>query len=526
MFRPAPRRGDRRAAALATLVVACLPCACDDGSRPQEQASGVPEQNRREDFLWADRLALAPAIAKPQPVTPDAAWSARITAATWDELDALERAWPRNDAPARAALEAALRPPSSPMVRAIAATLLGALRDPAAAEALCVAIADPDPIVHVAAIRSLAVLRVPWTMPRLIKTFGRYVMHPTLIARVEAAAALLRFQNVSGVPLCLRVLKEHTRFEDNTAREWPRSSRIAFEKEVALAAIVSLTGDSFGYAADAPSPVQEAALLQFDAWWAANRDRLVREQPRFDDPALLAKIDELVQGLDVYQVSTSDDARFLLERLGPRMLDAYVRRLDDPSVYVRAHLLDVIAVLAADAEPPSADARAGLERALSDDSPAVRTQAVRAFGGFRRAELLEPVARGLKDPDASVRVAATRALGDTGLAEARTLLEPVAQRSQHDEQWASAVLSLIRLGARERVTDLLQMLETEDVVDQSAALEALGVLGAPIGSFPLGATPEQRAAAKASLEAWCAQNLGATLPTPAERADEARSNVK
>ncbi|MBL8769607.1 MAG: hypothetical protein JNL94_19710 [Planctomycetes bacterium] len=76
------------------------------------------------------------------------------------------------------------------------------------------------------------------------------------------------------------------------------------------------------------------------------------------------------------------------------------------------------------------------------------------------------------------------------------------------------------------MTDLLQMLETEDVVDQSAALEALGVLGAPIGSFPLGATPEQRAAAKASLEAWCAQNLGATLPAPAERADEARSNVK
>ncbi len=520
LSRRAPRRGDwRAAAAVATWIVATAFVSCDDGEHPDVSTATPPEQNRREDFLWGDRLAVVPAIAKPASAQPNATWSAKINTATWNDLEQLEREWPRGDASARAALEAALKPPAAPMTRALAATLLGALLDPAAAGPLCLAIDDPDPIVHVAAIRALGALRAPWTIPRLIKTFGRYVMHPTLIARVESAAALLRFQNVSGVPLCLRVLKEHTKYEDNVAREWPRSSRIAFEKEVALAALVSLTGDSFGYAADAPLPAQEAAIERFDAWWAQNRDRLVREQPRVDDPALLAKVDELVQGLDVYQVSTSDDARFVLERLGPRMLDLYALRLDDPSVYVRAHLLDVIAVLATDAEAPNADTRARLDRALTDASAAVRTQAVRVFGAFRRPELLDVVARGLGDADASVRVAAARALGDSGLREARALLEPLAARQNHDELWATAVLSLIRLGSAERLDDLLQMLVTDDVVDQSAALEALGALGAPIGSFPLGGSLAERTTAKTALAAWCAERRSAPSPPGVERAD-------
>lgn len=504
MSRRVPRSGDRRGAALcAALIVAGSLHACDDSSPPSAPTAVSLEQNRREDFLWADRLAVAPDVARAERPPASAAWSARIAAATWDDLDGLAHEWPRRDAAARVALEDALRSAAQPMTRALAATLLGALGDPAAAAPLCVAIDDPEAIVHVAAIRSLAALRVPWTMPRLIKTFGRYVMHPSLIARVEAAAALLRFGNVSGVPLCLRVLKEHTRFEDNVAREWPRSSRVAFEKESALAALVSLTRDAFGYAADAPVAVQERAIERFDAWWAEHRDRLVREQPRHEDASLLAKVDELVQGLDVYQVSTSDDARFVLERLGPRMLDVYVTRLNDPSVYVRTHLLDVVAVIARDADAPSPSTRAILERALVDGSAAVRTQAVRVFGGFRRAELLATVARGLQDQDASVRVAAARALGDSGLAEARPLLEPLTVRAQRDELWATAQLALIQLGATERLGELLQMLVAEDVVVQSAALEALGVLGAPIGSFPLGGTPADRAAAKQALHSWC-----------------------
>lgn len=478
---------------------------CDDSSPPGASAPAAVslEQNRREDFLWADRLAVAPDVAKGDRPPASATWAARIAAATWDDLEALTREWPHGDAAARVALEDALKSPAPPMTRALAATLLGTLGDAAAAGPLCVAIDDPTPIVHVAAIRSLATLRVPWIVPRLIKTFGRYVMHPSLIARVESAAALLRFGNVSGVPLCLRVLKEHTRFEDNVAREWPRSSRVAFEKESALAAMVSLTGDAYGYAADAPVAVQEQAIQRFEAWWAEHRDRLVRDQPRFDDAAFLAKVDELVQGLDVYQVSTSDDARFVLERLGPRMLDVYVTRLTDPSVYVRAHLLDVIAVIARDADAPSPATRAALERVLADGSAAVRTQAVRVFGGFRRPDLLALVARGLQDPDASVRVAAARALGDSGLAEARPWLEPLAARPQHDELWATVQLSLIRLGSSERLGDLLQMLVAEDVVDQSAALEALGALGAPIGSFPLGGSPADRTAGKQALQQWC-----------------------
>lgn len=522
MFRRAPRRGDSRGASgLATLVVVIALCGCGDASAPSAEAPAPPEQNRREDFLWGDRLAIAPESARVPRVAPDAPWAQRIATATWDDLDVLARDWPRNEAGARTALEDALRPPAPPMTRALAATLLGAIGDPGAAGALCVAIDDPEPIVHVAAIRSLAALRAPWTMPRLIKTFGRYVLHPSLIARVEAAAALLRFHNVAGVPLCLRVLKEHTRFEDNVAREWARSSRIAFEKESALAALVSLTGDSFGYAADAPIPIQEAALVQFDAWWAKHRDRLVREQPRFDDAALLAKVDELIQGLAVYQVSTSDDARFVLERLGPRMLEVYVERLNDPSVYVRAHLLDVIAVVAADAEAPSPSVHAALEAALRDASPAVRTQAVRAFGAFRRVDLLEPVTRGLDDPDASVRVAAARALGDSGLAQARGPLEPLAQRTHHDELWASAVLSLIRLGSTERLDELLQMLGSDDVVDQSAALEALGALGAPIGAFPLGAGLSERGGAIEELRAWCARFRTPANDSPAPGGNDA-----
>ncbi|MBK6941107.1 MAG: HEAT repeat domain-containing protein [Planctomycetes bacterium] len=525
MSRRVPRSGDRRCAALcAALIVAGSLHACDDSSPPSAPAAVSLEQNRREDFLWADRLAIAPDVAKVERPPASAPWAARIAAATWDDLEGLAHEWPRGDAAARVALEDALRSAAAPMTRALAATLLGGLGDPAAAGPLCVAIDDPDAIVHVAAIRSLATLRVPWTMPRLIKTFGRYVMHPSLIARVEAAAALLRFRNVSGVPLCLRVLKEHTRFEDSVAREWPRSTRVAFEKESALAALATLTGDTYGYAADAPVAVQERAIERFDAWWTEHRDRLVRDQPRYDDAALLAKVDQLVQGLDVYQVSTSDDARFVLERLGPRMLDVYVTHLIDPSVYVRAHLLDVIAVIARDADAPSPASRAALERALGDASAAVRTQAVRVFGGFRRADLLPTVARGLQDRDASVRVAAAQALGDSGLREAWPWLEPLAARAQRDELWATAQLSLIRLGATERVDELLQMLAAEDVVDQSAALEALGSLGAPIGSFPLGGTPDERDAARQALRTWCDSRFAARTsqdaPTPGP--DEAK----
>jgi len=508
----------RLSGALATAAVAALVLAAcgreESGavSGPDStQHTSQPEQNVREEFLWRDRLSLPPAGASTDslleipeaPAKEIARLTGLLVAEDWQAVQTVAADLLSFGPEARPTLARLLREHANPGVRSAAAFLLGHLGDPNSAPTLCLALRDPDPQVCMFAARALGELQVPWTIPRLIKVLGRHFAHPELIVRVEAAAALLRFGNYTGMPFLLRILKENTSIADSANRDWAPRARIAFEKEQAAWAIASVAGHDFGFSANAPDARQVERIGAIESWWEESCVDLWAQSDRIEDPLLLARIDELLNGFEIYQVSVVDNARFVLAGLGPKCAPRLIDRLDDPSVYVRVHVLEVLEELAPLIGGEHVSAVAAAVRAkLIDAQPSVRAQAARVLGRVGGAPLypatLEALRSASSDPDGSVRVAAADALGHVRHAASEEILLPLANANLRDGVWAAANASLVRLGRSKHLEALLDGLLADDVATQSAALEALGSLGAPIADFPLGMSPgsaESRAAA-------------------------------
>lgn len=472
-------------------LAAALAAGC--GSRDEAgegQETVLPEQNQRLEVSWTERLSVPP-VQEPIAVTAeqDAAAAELCAALAEAPLAAAEPALARLRALGAAAvprLARLLAESGDTGARVNAVLALTASGDARAAAPLCGVLHRQPPEVALLAARGLGTLRVPWTLPRLVKVIGRYDVTNDLIVRVEAAAALQRFGNYSGVPFLIKVLKEHTALEEDGEREWAKQARIAFEKEEALRALAELAGDDFGFSPNAPYRRQEEAIRKIEAWWREHRPALWGTSPALEDPLLVERIGWLVEGLTIYQISTVDNARYILQALGPKVLPLLTGRLADERVYVRVHVLEVIEGIGDLLAPQAEAVFAVVVPLLADGSASVRAQAGRALGALRlerAAPLLAPLAR---DADASVRVAGIQALGMAGGEDALAVLLPLAAAAEHDDAWAATSAALYALGRREFLEPLLQDLLHPDLGRQARALEVLGGLGAAVADFPLG----------------------------------------
>ncbi len=487
-------------------LAAALAASCGSGDEGEGAArEALPEQNQRLEVSWNERLSVPPPQ-EPLALTAeqDAAAAALCAELAGAALPALGPALARARSLGAAAvprLARLLEENSDAGTRVNAVLALTATGDARAAAPLCGVLHRQPPQVALLAARGLGQLRVPWTLPRLIKVIGRYDVTNDLIVRVEAAAALQRFGNYSGVPFLIKVLKEHTALQEDGEREWARQVRVAFEKEAALRALAQVIGDDYGFSPNASYRRQEEAIRRIEAWWHEQRLALWNASPPLEDPPLVERIGWLVDGLTVYQISTVDNARYILQALGPAVLPLLTGRLADERVYVRVHVLEVIEQIGDLLAPRADEVLAVVAPLLADGSPAVRAQAGRALGALgvkRAAPLLVPL---VQDADPSVRVAGIQALGRAGGEDALAALLPLAGAAQHDDAWASASAALYTLGRREFIEPLLQDLLDGDLGRQARALEVLGGLGAPVAEFPLGGSLEARAGAARLIRA-------------------------
>ncbi|MFH0947178.1 MAG: HEAT repeat domain-containing protein [Planctomycetota bacterium] len=478
------------ACCLLIIIIAGGGCRGTGGDPP------LPEQAIRKELFWKDVLSIPPESV-PVPADPGTKQRIeelrdRLSGTPITELspllDSLTGIGPAC-VPVLAARLAGEEPEETRRNLVLALTALG---DPAGAGALCSVLRDSSGQVALLAARGLGRLRVPWTIPRLIKVVGRYDVSEWLIVRVEAAASLIRFGNFSGVPFLLKVLKEHTALEENADREWGRRIRIVFEKEAACRALGALIGDDFGYSPNASYPAQERAILRMEGWWNEHRQRLWAEQPTFEDKELLTRVDWLIDGLAVFQIRTVDNARFILTSLGPPALPAIAARLTDPGFYVRLHLLEALEGMGPLLRHRAGEVRDQLQPLLRDKDPALRTQAVRTLGRIGEPALYEVLTPLLSDEDMSVRIATISALGWCGNMKASSALEPIARAPEASDERASAREALIRLGQEKYLEQLLGDLLDPALEVQAPALQALGQLGASIADFPLGGSGADR----------------------------------
>jgi HEAT repeat protein len=79
------------------------------------------------------------------------------------------------------------------------------------------------------------------------------------IVRYEAAAALLQFKDVSGVPVLIGFLDDPDR-------------RMRFKS---IQALTDFTHEDFGYDFGAPEPVRAEAVGRWKTWWGNRRSELV-----------------------------------------------------------------------------------------------------------------------------------------------------------------------------------------------------------------------------------------------------------
>ncbi len=487
----------RGAALRAGIALALTIAGCGDRDDPGAAPRTRLEQNQRIETNWQEWMSRPPKGAEPADAPPLSADASRemetLVRAGWNGLDALIDAARKHGDSGVQWLEQFVSQDKDPTARALAVFAIGKAGRPRAAAMLCRALRDSDPEVSALAMRALGDLRVPWTLTRIAKDVGRYDANKLLVVRVLACSASLAFANYSGVPVLLRILKEHTPLEDTAGRDWAKQQRMALEKEEAIDAIRRLAGDDFGFDANAPPARQAESIHKIEAWWMTNRKRLWDSSPPIADPALRARVDELIEAFDDYQISMVDNARYILAWLGPRVFPLLAPHLSDPRNYVRVHLLETLENLADEFGSEMPDVVRAIVPLARDPQPAVRRAAVGALGALGRPELAAPLLAHVTDPDPSVRVAVLRALGQLGTPEAVRALETRAAAADHGDEWVTAHAALARLGHTASRNVLLQELMSEDVTQQSRALDALGILGVAVAKFPLGGATADRA---------------------------------
>jgi len=469
----------------------------------EETIDRSPPGAEREEWFWRDRLSRRPE-ALPMPAPPPAltqevdaffqGLAGRDPLSLRNEIEALARLGPKAAPLLRDRAAGADR-----SERYLAIAALGRIGGPHAQEPLLGALRDEWSTAAILAADSLIGSGEPWIIPRLIKTIGPYPIdfNPNLMTRVKASRALLNLGNYSTVPFLIKILKENTPAED-PIREWHKTYRLAWEKEEALAALSSLSGDTFGFNVDASRPAQAESALEFESWWLENRDRFWEQAPLLDDDLLAREIRDIIDGLNAYQMRNKDGSHFMLRMLGPPVFAYLEEALESKEFYIRFHTLDVIGELA-----PLAGGRAGawagaVARSLKDPAPAVRVQACRALGLLGRAGSIPLLEELLGDPDGDVRLKAVDSLGRIGGTAGERCLDDLLSGIGPGQLRVEVLAALVRISPR--WTDpFLAELQSDDPARQDWALQKVVDLTGDDFDFPLGGSAETRASAAAAI---------------------------
>ncbi|MEW6744148.1 MAG: HEAT repeat domain-containing protein [Planctomycetota bacterium] len=476
--------------ALGTLWLALLQGGCGpegDSAPPRETAPHRKSYPAPPEGEWyfRDLLAVGP-VPLPAPQASGALFNLLEQWAGRDAIDAgviIEQLAASTDEAALAQLRAGLRHHDA-SVRYASCAALGRRREEAVAALLMEALRDERQEIALLALEGIIAQDQSWTLPRVIKCYGMHDNNPHLIVRVTAAARLIDKGIYAGVPLLIKVLKENTPIADEKNREWDRTDRIAWEKEVAIAALSRLATSDFGFHQDGPIPQQVAAIRSIEDWWDRERSRLWERTPPWSDRQLARVIDQIIGGLAAFQLRHVDNARFLLEHLGPPAGERLVEAALGGSFYIRFHSLEVLAALAPAARQAQRSSWAQvLVPLLEDSEPAVRQQAALTVGALGGARAVGELLGHLGDADPGVQRSVALALGRIGSPGARSRLqEQLATVGLLAEVRVALLGALAATGEREAAEQFLAGLDdSEETVRQGTLDTLLAITGDDFG---------------------------------------------
>jgi len=362
---------------------------------------------------WA---ACASAPAPPPPPPPPPAPVPRLADADIDAIADLLRLEDRREYD-EAALRAALEHPN-PEVRRRAALAIGRIGGRRSTPLLLQALADTSALVRAGAafalgesgdssaavVRALAALAhragapAPFAVP---PGDARPAAPPANAEQGRAAASAPADPEPSDSATAVAV-------EAVAALGKLRSVQARDEVEALLRSVLAAGGPGAGRL---PDPVVAEALL---AIWRLPRSTGFAS---LIEPFTASGVGQELRWRAVYALMRAGD---------PRGADALLAALRDPDPLVRSLAARGLRAPVADSAGRRDAARSGLLRALDDEHPHVRINALRALATFGDQALAPAVARLLGDADPNVVLAAAEALGSLGGAYAAALLEPIA----------------------------------------------------------------------------------------------------
>jgi HEAT repeat protein len=191
----------------------------------------------------------------------------------------------------------------------------------------------------------------------------------------------------------------------------------------------------------------------------------------------------------------------------PELVDALLRAVDDENPKVRGEAIYALGTLA---RAPLSEAQAGqLVKALDHYDPSIRAAAARVAGRLQVTSAGDALLKAVNDSQPPVRYAAMRALGeirDTGAV--RALTEQFNFYQKGEGAW-SALDALARLGDRSSVQLFKTRLADRDPFLRRAAAEGLGRAGdaSELSALEIGAGNDSSDMVRAAM-AFALEKLG------------------
>ena len=308
---------------------------------------------------------------------------------------------------------------------------------------------------------------------------------PAVVADAFFAMGLLK--SPRAVPLIL----ERLRLGDSLTVEALREAANALSRIGGDEAATILTDVISGTGSLEPArraAMRPAALLE--AWRLGNR----------------APVDAMLP----FTRDTGVDARwraiYALGRLAaPAAGEALLVALRDPSPLIRETAARGLTRRLADTSGlPRGTVVSELLRAMDDQQPGIRINAIGAAATFRDSAVAPRLAGMLGDPDRNVRVAAASALGSVGGTIAASALDEVLGDAR--AEWAvrrAALASLARLDRDRFAVHAATWQRSPELLDRLAALQAWGSIdGVAADPFRSGLQDRDPRVRAAALSAW------------------------
>jgi HEAT repeat protein len=287
----------------------------------------------------------------------------------------------------------------------------------------------------------------------------------------EVAKALVRLGVKGGLDALIRFLAEEHRV------------RVYHE---ALRTLTAATGRPAAYEPDGIREVRRASAESWRRWFDENREALdLPVGADFADPAFLARVQRLVDGLGHFHFLSMSRARETLVVLGERALPALRAGLARSELHVRIHCAEILGRIRAKSCRPE------LAAAMGDPRPEVRSAAAAALAGMGPGSATPAVLAGLGDPSADVRVECLRALARVPAATARSAIRETLGKPENggNDFRREGLFALAAHGDSEALEGLLGLLANPDAAFRQTVAERVRLL---TGRDP-GTTPESLA---------------------------------